>query len=73
MRKVKFCQQEIIERLTGIIESFPKLEDLHPFYADLLNVLYDKDHYKIALGNYSSSVPSIFMTSSVSLAKARNF
>ena len=25
-------------------------QDIHPFYADLLNVLYDEDHYKLALG-----------------------
>src|SRR5690348_13554691 len=23
---------------------------MHPFYADLINVLYDRDHYKLALG-----------------------
>lgn len=26
------------------------LQDIHPFYADLMNILYDKDHYKLALG-----------------------
>ncbi len=26
------------------------LQDIHPFYADLLNILYDRDHYKLALG-----------------------
>ncbi|EPY86857.1 GTP binding protein 4 [Camelus ferus] len=25
-------------------------KDIHPFYADLMNILYDKDHYKLALG-----------------------
>lgn len=25
-------------------------QDLHPFYADLLNTLYNKDHYKLSLG-----------------------
>ena len=33
-----------------ILTDFPKIEDVHPFYADLLNVLYDRDHYKMALG-----------------------
>ena len=23
---------------------------MHPFFGDLLNVLYDRDHYKLALG-----------------------
>eukprot|EP00834_Sanchytrium_tribonematis_P004182 NODE_191_length_13422_cov_1.451025.p4 type:complete len:575 gc:universal NODE_191_length_13422_cov_1.451025:8969-10693(+) len=51
MTKVKFTQQEFIERIDVILTDFPKLEDIHPFYSDLLNVLYDKDHYKMALGH----------------------
>ncbi|XP_049604197.1 GTP-binding protein 4 [Syngnathus scovelli] len=50
MRKVKFTQQNYHDRLAQIITDFPKLDDIHPFYADLMNVLYDKDHYKLALG-----------------------
>lgn len=49
-RKVKFAQQSFHDRLSQIIQEFPKLDDVHPFYADLMNVLYDKDHYKLALG-----------------------
>ena len=26
------------------------MDEIHPFYGDLLNVLYDRDHYKLALG-----------------------
>ena len=33
-----------------ILDDFPKVDDIHPFYSDLLNVLYDRDHYKLALG-----------------------
>merc|ERR1712071_35671 len=33
-----------------------KLEDIHPFYADLMNVLYDKDHYKLALGQINMAL-----------------
>lgn len=50
MRKVKYTQQNYHDRLTQILTDFPKLDDVHPFYADLMNVLYDKDHYKLALG-----------------------
>ncbi|KHN73763.1 putative nucleolar GTP-binding protein 1 [Toxocara canis] len=49
-RKIKFLQQTLHDKLTQIISEFPKIEDVHPFYADLMNILYDKDHYKIALG-----------------------
>jgi nucleolar GTP-binding protein len=51
MRKVKFCTEAITERLTSITQGFPKVEDIHPFFGDLINILYDKDHYKLALGH----------------------
>jgi nucleolar GTP-binding protein len=50
MRKVKYTQEAYHERLSTIIEEFPRLDDIHPFYSDLVNVLYSKDHYKLALG-----------------------
>ena len=28
---------------------------MHPFYSDLLNVLYDKDHFKLALGQLNTA------------------
>lgn len=55
MRKVKYTQQNFHDRLSLIIEEFPKIEEIHPFFADLLNVLYDKDHYKLALGQINTA------------------
>lgn len=55
MRKVKFTQQNYHDKLTTIITDFPRLEDIHPFYSDLMNVLYDKDHYKLALGQINTA------------------
>ena len=55
MRKVKFMQESINEKLTAIVDGFPKLNDIHPFYADLMNILYDKDHYKLALGHVNKA------------------
>ena len=50
MFQVKYTQQVWHEKLAKILEEFPRVDDVHPFYADLMNVLYDKDHYKLALG-----------------------
>merc|ERR1719440_63852 len=50
MRKVKYCQSTFSDKFSKILEEFPKIDDIHPFYADLCNVLYDRDHYKLALG-----------------------
>ncbi|KAL3921424.1 MAG: hypothetical protein SGILL_002755 [Bacillariaceae sp.] len=55
MRKIKFTQQTISERLTTILTDFPRLNDIHPFYADLCNTLYDRDHYKLALGQLNTA------------------
>eukprot|EP01116_Phalansterium_solitarium_P002909 TRINITY_DN1323_c0_g1_i1.p1 TRINITY_DN1323_c0_g1~~TRINITY_DN1323_c0_g1_i1.p1 ORF type:complete len:645 (-),score=273.67 TRINITY_DN1323_c0_g1_i1:424-2358(-) len=55
LRKVKFASQTFHDRLTMILEEFPILDDIHPFYADLMNVLYDRDHYKLALGQLNTA------------------
>ncbi|XP_023019520.1 nucleolar GTP-binding protein 1 [Leptinotarsa decemlineata] len=55
MRKVKFAQQSFHDRLSQMLTEFPKLDEVHPFYADLMNVLYDKDHYKLALGQINTA------------------
>ncbi|KAL7746503.1 Nucleolar GTP-binding protein 1 [Sorochytrium milnesiophthora] len=55
MRKVKFSQDAFNEKLEAMLSEFPKLDDIHPFYSDLMNVLYDKDHYKLALGQLNTA------------------
>ncbi len=55
MRKIKFTQQTISERLTAMLNDFPRLSDIHPFYSDLCNTLYDRDHYKLALGQINTA------------------
>ncbi|KAI3467477.1 hypothetical protein Pfo_024140 [Paulownia fortunei] len=55
MRKVKFTQQNFHEKLSTIVEEFPRLDDIHPFYGDLVHVPYNKDHYKLALGQVNTA------------------
>eukprot|EP00894_Picocystis_sp_ML_P003468 jgi/Pico_ML_1/53985/g4436.t1 len=55
MRKVKYTQQTYHDKMSTILTDFPKIDDIHPFYEDLLNVLYDKDHYKLALGQINTA------------------
>ncbi|XP_068325934.1 nucleolar GTP-binding protein 1-like [Pyrus communis] len=55
MRKVKYTQQNFHEKLSTIVDEFPRLDDIHPFYGDLLHVLYNKDHYKLALGQINTA------------------
>lgn len=55
IRKVKHSAMEFTDKLEDIVKQFPVLEDIHPFYSDLISVLYDRDHYKIALGQVNST------------------
>ncbi|KAL7796553.1 P-loop containing nucleoside triphosphate hydrolase protein [Trichoderma ceciliae] len=54
-RKVKFTQETFSDKFASILDSFPRLQDIHPFHKDLLNTLYDADHFKIALGQMSTA------------------
>ena len=45
---MKFTQQVWHEKLAKILEEFPRVDDVHPFYADLMNVLYDKVRVSLA-------------------------
>jgi nucleolar GTP-binding protein len=55
MRKVKFTQQTIDEKLGTILDEYPRLDNVHPFFADLINILYDRDHFKLALGQVNTA------------------
>lgn len=76
---MKYTQETFTEKLSAILEGFPRLQDIHPFRTsqlgfelarrirlhgfadttqidkDLLNTLYDADHFRIALGQLSTA------------------
>ncbi|KAJ0417080.1 P-loop containing nucleoside triphosphate hydrolase protein [Aspergillus carlsbadensis] len=54
-RKVKYTQETFCEKFQAILEGFPRLQDIHPFHKDLMNTLYDADHFRIALGQVSTA------------------
>lgn len=54
-RKVKFTAETFAEKFQAILDGFPRLQDIHPFHKDLMNTLYDADHFRIALGTLSTA------------------
>lgn len=54
-RKVKYTAETFNEKLSAILETFPRLQDIHPFHSALMNTLYDADHFRIALGQLSTA------------------
>ncbi|GKT35588.1 Nucleolar GTP-binding protein 1, partial [Aduncisulcus paluster] len=55
MTKVKATQSFATEKLQYILSEFPQIDDIHPFYKGLLNVLYDRDYYKLALSQIAKA------------------
>ena len=55
IRKVKYTSETFTEKLSAILTGFPVLGEIHPFHKDLLNTLYDADHFKIALGQLNTA------------------
>ncbi|KAG9990035.1 P-loop containing nucleoside triphosphate hydrolase protein, partial [Aureobasidium melanogenum] len=55
MRKIKFTCETFAEKIQAVLDGFPRLADIHPFHKDLLNTLYDADHFRIALGQISTA------------------
>ena len=54
-RKVKYTAETFNEKLSAILDTFPRLADIHPFHSALMNTLYDADHFRIALGQLSTA------------------
>lgn len=55
MRKVKFTAEGFIEKFEEIVQRFPNINELHPFHRDLMDTLYEKNHYKVSLGSISKA------------------
>lgn len=49
IRKVKFFQHNCESKLIKILQDFPQINQIHPFYNDLLHILVDKNNYKLSL------------------------
>lgn len=49
MRKVKFTADGFAEKFQELIAGFPNINDVHPFHRDLMDTLYEKNHYKVSL------------------------
>ncbi|VEU19907.1 DEKNAAC100400 [Brettanomyces naardenensis] len=55
MRKVRFTAEGFVEKFDAILQGFPNINDLHPFQRDLMDTLYEKNHYKVSLASVSKA------------------
>jgi len=55
IKKIKYVQQNFSSQITEILDNFPSIDYIHPFFGDLLNLMFERQHYKIALAKISVS------------------
>ncbi|GAV55314.1 hypothetical protein ZYGR_0AS06380 [Zygosaccharomyces rouxii] len=55
MRKVKFTGDGFVEKFEEVLKGFPNINDVHPLHRDLMDTLYEKNHYKISLAAISKA------------------
>ncbi|CAL1192439.1 unnamed protein product [Candida parapsilosis] len=55
MRKVKFTAEGFVEKFNDLLSGFPNINDVHPFHRDLMDTLYEKNHYKVSLAAVSKA------------------
>lgn len=55
MRKVKYTAEGFAEKFTDMLAGFPNINDVHPFHRDLMDTLYEKNHYKVSLAAVSKA------------------
>jgi nucleolar GTP-binding protein len=48
IRKINFFYQEYEIFIEKIGKIFPTIDQLHPFFCDLFNILFNRDNYKLA-------------------------
>ncbi|MDH5816029.1 MAG: 50S ribosome-binding GTPase [Candidatus Nezhaarchaeota archaeon] len=53
--KIRVVSSLIIERLKGIKDCIPIIENLHPFYRDMFYLVIDSNRFKIAMARVSKA------------------
>lgn len=53
--EVKKTELSFRDKLSTIIDEFPRLDEIHPLYSDLLRLIFDRDRYKLALGQVNTA------------------
>ncbi len=57
--------------LDKIIRKFPTIETLHPFYFDLIDLMFDVNKYKLSLGNVQWTTDKIKDFSTIYIKKLK--
>jgi len=68
LRRIRFVEEQV-RRYDAFLKSFPKINELHPFYKELLEILIgDVSKFKICL---TSIKKAVFLTSKLSKSYSR--
>ena len=57
VRRVKNVNSYILKQIKQIVQSVPNLDELHPFYQELSDLLVDDDKFRKNLGKLNGLIP----------------
>ena len=60
IKKLNFINQKFDFHIKVILEKFPIIDQIELFYKDLLNILFNRNYYKIALSRLNNSRNIVF-------------
>lgn len=49
MDRISSIEASSCSHLNKLVKKFPAIEHLHPFYRDMIDLMFDIDHYKVSL------------------------
>ncbi len=49
MDRVSSIEASSCSHLNKLVKKFPAIEHIHPFYRDMIDLMFDIDHYKVSL------------------------
>ncbi len=69
--KVSTIESISCSHLDRIVKKFPSIEKIHPFYQDLIDLMFDIDHYKISLSRVMKTSEKIKEISTQTIRKSK--
>ncbi|MCL4329992.1 MAG: 50S ribosome-binding GTPase [Candidatus Thermoplasmatota archaeon] len=69
--KIAFVEGVAVSHFKRLVKKFPSIEHVHPFYYDLLDMMFDVDRYKVSLSRIQWAQERIIEISTAYIRQAK--
>ncbi len=69
--KISFVEGVAVSHFKRLVQKFPSIEHVHPFYYDLLDMMFDVDKYKVSLSRIQWAQKKIVEVSTTHIRQAK--